>query len=142
MRKIATIAACLLAGALATPWASAEDTLRVVTTTTDLREIAKAVGGDRVEVDCLTKGPEDAHYLRARPSMIRAAASADMLVITGRDLEIGTSRCCARTRATARSRRASRAMWTPPRASRRSRFPKAPWTAPWATSTRRAIRTT
>ena len=65
------------------------DRLDVVTTTTDLREIAREVGGDDVSVTCLTKGPEDAHYLEARPSMIRAVASADVLVHVGMELEQG-----------------------------------------------------
>lgn len=63
--------------------------LRVLTTTTDLREIAKEVGGDAVEVTCLMKGPEDPHFLEARPSFVRAAANADLLVVTGMELETG-----------------------------------------------------
>lgn len=63
--------------------------LNVLATTTDLREIAREVGGDDVEVTCLTKGPEDPHFLDARPSFVKAAAQADALVVTGMELEIG-----------------------------------------------------
>ncbi len=66
-----------------------EGKIRVLTTTTDLREIAKEVGGDAVEVGCLMKGPEDPHFLDARPSFIRMAHDADLFVKTGMELEIG-----------------------------------------------------
>ena len=69
--------------------AAADEPLRVLTTTTDLRDIVQAVGGDDVAVDCVTKGPEDPHFIQARPSLIRAAAAADALVVCGMELEIG-----------------------------------------------------
>ncbi len=91
MRVSLIAAGALLCATLfvATPTARAEPTLRVLTTSTDLREIARAVGGSEVTVDCVVKGPEDAHYIRARPSLIRAAHSADVLIVIGRDLEMG-----------------------------------------------------
>jgi ABC-type Zn uptake system ZnuABC Zn-binding protein ZnuA len=93
-RNALAAAAALLAAALLcavpAPGARAGDAkLRVLATTTDLREIAREVGGDDVEVTCLMKGPEDPHFLEARPSMVRAAASADALLVTGLDLEVG-----------------------------------------------------
>ena len=63
--------------------------LRVLATTTDVRELCKEVGGGDVDVTCLTKGPEDPHFLDARPSFVKAAAEADALVVTGMELEIG-----------------------------------------------------
>jgi len=63
--------------------------LRVLATTTDIRELCREVGGDDVDVTCLTKGPEDPHFLDARPSFVKAAAEADALVLTGMELEIG-----------------------------------------------------
>src|SRR5215471_11845276 len=63
--------------------------LRVLATTTDVRELCKEVGGPDVDVTCLTKGPEDPHFLDARPSFVKAAAEADALVVTGMELEIG-----------------------------------------------------
>jgi ABC-type Zn uptake system ZnuABC Zn-binding protein ZnuA len=71
--------------------AAAQDAakIRVLTTTTDLREIAKEVGGDAVEVNCLTKGPEDPHFLDARPSFVRQAHDADVFVKVGMELEAG-----------------------------------------------------
>lgn len=63
--------------------------LRVLATTTDVRELCREVGGDDVDVTCLTKGPEDPHFLEARPSFVKAAAEADALVVTGMELEVG-----------------------------------------------------
>lgn len=85
------LAAAALAVAVVVAPAAAQERrkLRVLTTTTDLREIAKALGGEDVVVTCLTKGPEDPHYIEARPSYIKAAARADVLVVTGLELEIG-----------------------------------------------------
>lgn len=91
MKRFLTIAAAALLAAALSPAAPAraDAKLRVLTTTTDLRELAKEVGGDDVEVTSLMKGPEDPHFLEARPSFVRAAAAADALVVTGLELEVG-----------------------------------------------------
>jgi len=64
-------------------------TIQVVTTTEDLAAIAKAVGGDHVKVNSLTKGTSDPHFARAKPSMIRKVYGADLLLLIGADIEIG-----------------------------------------------------
>jgi zinc/manganese transport system substrate-binding protein len=79
-------AALLLAGGAA---AQEPKPVRVLATTTDLAAIAREVGGDAVRVDCLTRGPEDPHFLDARPSFVRLAHDADLLVKVGMDLEVG-----------------------------------------------------
>lgn len=71
----------------APPLAYAE--LKVVTTTTDLAAIARAVGGKLVDAESLTPGTSDPHFMEAKPSMIRRVASADILLVIGADLEIG-----------------------------------------------------
>ena len=38
--------------------------LRVVTTLPDYAAIARAVGGDRVEVESIVRGDQDAHFIR------------------------------------------------------------------------------
>jgi ABC-type Zn uptake system ZnuABC Zn-binding protein ZnuA len=78
--------AALLAGAAR---AQEPKRINVLTTTTELREIARAVGGDAVEVRSLAKGPEDPHFIDARPSFVRMAHDADLFVKTGMELEIG-----------------------------------------------------
>lgn len=61
--------------------------LSVVTTTTDLSEIVRAVGGEEVSVRSLCKGPEDPHFLEARPSFLRLVHDADLLVENGLEME-------------------------------------------------------
>ncbi len=85
----ALFAAALAAPVAATPDARASEKLNVLATTTDVRELCRAVGGDDVAVTCLMKGPEDPHFLDARPSSVKAAADADVLVVTGMELETG-----------------------------------------------------
>lgn len=63
--------------------------LKVVTTTEDLASITRAVGGDRVEVTALAKGYQDPHFVEPKPSFILAMNRADLLVVVGRELEIG-----------------------------------------------------
>ena len=80
---IASVAACLA------PPAVAGDKLRVVTTTTDLASIARAVGGDKVEVTAIATGHEDPHFIAAKPSYMMAARKADLWIRVGLELEIG-----------------------------------------------------
>lgn len=64
-------------------------TVSVVTTTTDLAHFAERIGGDRVEVRALIGGDQDPHYFDARPDFIRHVNRADLFVEVGLDLEIG-----------------------------------------------------
>ncbi len=63
--------------------------LNVVATTEDLASISREVGGDRVEVDALARGYQDPHFVEAKPSFIFTMNKADLLVLVGRELEIG-----------------------------------------------------
>src|SRR5436309_13348439 len=51
--------------------------------------LAKEIGGDRVTVYTATTALQDPHRIEARPSLIAKARSADLLVCTGAELEIG-----------------------------------------------------
>ncbi len=64
-------------------------TLKVVTTTPDLAEVVRAVGGNNVEVQSLLTGKEDPHYAEARPDYILKVNRADVLCSFGLELEIG-----------------------------------------------------
>lgn len=75
--------------ALASMAAAAHAKLTVVTTTADLAALAQTVGGDRVDVTSLARGTQDAHFVEAKPSMIRQLARADLFLVVGADLEIG-----------------------------------------------------
>jgi zinc/manganese transport system substrate-binding protein len=69
--------------------AKAGDKLRIVTTTTDLAAIARAVGGEKVEVSSIATGREDPHFIAAKPSYMMAARKADLWIRVGLELEIG-----------------------------------------------------
>lgn len=61
--------------------------LRVVATIPDLADIAREIGGERVEVTSLTKGRENLHAVSVRPSQLVALSRADVLVQVGLSLE-------------------------------------------------------
>jgi ABC-type Zn uptake system ZnuABC Zn-binding protein ZnuA len=63
--------------------------LNIVATLPDYGSIAKAVGGDKVEVTSIARGTEDQHFVDARPSFIRVLNKADVLIEGGADLEVG-----------------------------------------------------
>jgi len=65
----------------------AADKVRVVTTTTDLKSLTEAVGGDLVEVDALARGSQNPHDLEVRPSLMVKVRRADLLVINGLELD-------------------------------------------------------
>src|SRR5437762_10351793 len=69
--------------------ARAQSKLTVVTTTEDLAAIAREVGGDHITVDSIAKGYQDPHFVEAKPSFILKLQKADLLILVGRDLEIG-----------------------------------------------------
>lgn len=68
-------------------WASqaAAGTIRVVTTSTDLKSLVEAVGGKDVTVVSLTKGYQDPHNVMIKPSYIRKLFRADLFVRVGLD---------------------------------------------------------
>ena len=68
---------------------NAQGKLNVVTTTEDLAAIAREVGGDHITVDSIAKGYQDPHFVEAKPSFILKLQKADLLILVGRDLEIG-----------------------------------------------------
>ena len=77
----------LAAAAFAQPAAAAG--LRVVTTTEDLASLAREVGGDKITVMALAKGYQDPHFVDPKPSFILEVNRADLLIVVGRELELG-----------------------------------------------------
>ena len=63
--------------------------ISVVTSTEDLAALVKEIGGDKVSVEALAKGYQDPHFVEAKPSFVLKLHSADLLVVVGRELEIG-----------------------------------------------------
>jgi zinc/manganese transport system substrate-binding protein len=85
-KHIALLFAVLL---VAPSLARAQGKLNVVTTTEDLAAIAREVGGDHITVEALARGYQDPHFVEAKPSFILKLQKADVLVLVGRELEIG-----------------------------------------------------
>jgi zinc/manganese transport system substrate-binding protein len=78
-----------IAMSLAAIAANAQGKLNVITATEDLASIAREVGGDRVTVESIARGYQDPHFVEAKPSFILKLQKADLLVVVGRELEIG-----------------------------------------------------
>jgi len=57
--------------------------LQIVAVTEDFSSIAKAVGGEQVEVQPLVKGSRDLHQVNALPSMAMKLRNADMVIRLG-----------------------------------------------------------
>lgn len=62
--------------------------VRVVATLPVYGSIAKAIGGDEVEVNSIADPREDAHFVRPKPSFAASIRRADLFITTGLDLEL------------------------------------------------------
>jgi len=74
----------MVAGAL-----PAHAALKVLATTPDWGALTTELGGDRVNVYVATTALQDVHRVEAKPSLVARARSADLVVATGAELEIG-----------------------------------------------------
>ena len=66
--------------------------LQIVTTTTDLKAIAEAVGGAYVSVNSISSGRQDPHFIDAKPSYMLKLRKADLFIRIGLELERGWER--------------------------------------------------
>ena len=78
--------ALALAAAALGPGLGAEP-LRVVTTTSDLKSLTQAVGGERVSVVSLAAPAQDPHAVELKPRQLALLRAADLLVRIGLDHE-------------------------------------------------------
>jgi zinc/manganese transport system substrate-binding protein len=84
MRALAVVVLAVLAAA-----PSARAAVNVVASTEDLAALAREVGGDKVKVEAIARGYQDPHFVEAKPSFILKLSRAELLVVVGRELEIG-----------------------------------------------------
>src|SRR4051794_2994569 len=61
--------------------------LKIVTTATDYADIARQIGGDKVDVHSVMKGPENVHNVMAKPTEMVYLNKADLFVHSGLDTE-------------------------------------------------------
>src|SRR4051812_14307320 len=85
MKTLRLLVALLACGA-ALP---AQAALKVLATTSDWGALTKELGGEHVDVYVATTALQDVHRVEAKPSLVARARTADLLVATGAELEIG-----------------------------------------------------
>src|SRR6187401_2610101 len=78
------LVALMLAGTL-----PAHAALKILATTPDWGALTTELGGDRVNVYVATTALQDVHRVEAKPSLVARARSADLVVATGAELEVG-----------------------------------------------------
>ena len=66
---------------------AAQEKLRVVTTSSDLKSLVEAVGGDRTEVESLTVPEQDPHTVEIKPTQLARLNRARLIVRIGLDHE-------------------------------------------------------
>src|SRR3954465_11279799 len=86
MGRIALFTSAILVAAAS---AFAQGKLNVVATTEDLASIGREVGGDHIAIESIARGYQDPHFVEAKPSFILKLQRADLIVVVGRELEIG-----------------------------------------------------
>ena len=84
--KTLRLLVALLAFGAALP---AQAALKVLATTSDWGALTRELGGERVDVYVATTALQDVHRVEAKPSLVARARTADLLVATGAELEIG-----------------------------------------------------
>ena len=92
MHRPLALAACALALVLAAAGCAnrvsrTDDELSVVATTTEVADLVRNVGGDRVSVDTLLRPNADPHDYEPRPSDASAIAEADVVVQSGGEVD-------------------------------------------------------
>jgi zinc/manganese transport system substrate-binding protein len=78
------VALLILAAAL-----PAHAALKVLATTSDWAALVNEIGGEQVNVYVATSALQDVHRVDAKPSLVARARTADLVVATGAELEIG-----------------------------------------------------
>jgi zinc/manganese transport system substrate-binding protein len=63
--------------------------LNVFATVPEWGALAEELGGEKVKVYVATNALQDPHHVEAKPSLIARARSADLVIATGAELEIG-----------------------------------------------------
>jgi len=86
MKNFIRIVSMLLVVGAAVP---ADAALKVLATTPDWGALVTELGGERVNVYVATTALQDVHRVEAKPSLVARARSADLVVSTGAELEVG-----------------------------------------------------
>lgn len=79
----------IVVAALAAWIAPARAELNVFATVPEWGALVQELGGDKVKIYVATNALQDPHHVEAKPSLIARARSADLVVSTGAELEVG-----------------------------------------------------
>jgi zinc/manganese transport system substrate-binding protein len=79
----------IVMAALAAWIAPARADLNVFATVPEWGALVQELGGDKVKIYTATNALQDPHHVEAKPSLIARARSADLVVSTGAELEVG-----------------------------------------------------
>jgi len=63
--------------------------LNVLTSTMNLKSITEKIGGNKIQLESITRGSQDPHFLSAKPSYMLKVSKADLLIFVGMGLEAG-----------------------------------------------------
>jgi zinc/manganese transport system substrate-binding protein len=86
MNRLLQLLAALVFAAFAAP---ALAVLNVFASVPEWGALAEELGGEQVKVYTATNALQDPHHIEARPSLIARARTADLVVATGAELEVG-----------------------------------------------------
>ena len=86
MKRLLLTATALL---LALGAQAAHATLNVLACEPEWGALVQELAGDKASVYVATTGLQDPHHIQARPSLVAAARSTDLVVCTGAELEVG-----------------------------------------------------
>jgi ABC-type Zn uptake system ZnuABC Zn-binding protein ZnuA len=84
--RVFAVALAALVAAASCP-AFAQEKIRVVTTSADLKSLVEAVGGDRVDVESLAAAEQDPHSVEVKPAQLARLRDAALVVRIGLDHE-------------------------------------------------------
>lgn len=62
--------------------------IKVVTSLSDLADLTRQIGGDKVDVDNIVRGTQNPHFIEVKPSYMLKLRSADLFIIAGMQLEM------------------------------------------------------
>ena len=85
--RMALVLGLALALAAAPGAGAGRDKIRVVTTTTDLRALVQAVGGEHVAVESIATPEQDPHSIELKPAQLARLRRAELVVRIGLDHE-------------------------------------------------------
>jgi ABC-type Zn uptake system ZnuABC Zn-binding protein ZnuA len=86
VNRIVLSSALLIVFSMAQSAGAAE--LEIVTTLPAYEAIAREIAGERANVQAISRGDEDAHFVKPKPSFALMLKKADVFITTGLDLEL------------------------------------------------------